>query len=499
MPVELSTSGPPPLEFSSNVFSQHDLGPERDIADKCAVFGIYDGGGADVAEATAMGLFALQHRGQESSGVTSSDGDTIFDHRRGGLVAQIYDETVFDFASLPGPIALGHNRYGTSSRKLGPDAHIQPIISGDRSFSLAHNGNIPDTTALETFLDSKGIRNPQDNDTEMMHAAVAYYVSRGASLEDGLREAAPLFTGAYSLLAMDNERLIALRDPKGIRPLSIGRYNGAYVFSSETTGLDIIGAGNLRDVRPGEMVIVDQGGFRSEQIAPGEQRLDIFEYVYFAHPGSNLLERNVSVVRGRFGEILAQEHPADADLVVPVPLTAEPAAIGFHDASGIPLKQGIVKNRYVGRTFITPGEKQRSNAINQKLHAIPEVVGGQRVVVVDDSIVRGATSRNIVRMLREAGAREVHMRITSPPIYYPDFYGIDTPRQESLLASKRSIEEMRQFINADSLGYLSLEGMMRAVGVPEGMLSTSSFTGEYPVDIGRRREEVVFDPSWQRS
>lgn len=499
MPVEISTSGTPPLEFSSIVPTQQNLDGPRDIADKCAVFGMYDSSGGPVAEHTAMGLFALQHRGQESSGVTSSDGEIIFDHRSGGLVAQVFNEAVFDFDRLPGPIALGHNRYGTSGKRLDPDAHIQPIINGDRRFSLAHNGNIPDTQQLEEFLDSKGIRNPDDNDTEMMHAAVAHYLDKGADLEDALREAAPLFTGAYSLLAMDKERLIALRDPKGIRPLSIGRVNGAYVFSSETMGLDIIGAESVRDVKPGEMVIVGQGGLRSEQISEGEQKLDIFEYVYFAHPGSKLLERNVSVVRGRFGEILAQEHPVDADLVIPVPYTAEPAAIGFAEASGIPYRAGIVKNRYVGRTFITPGEAKRVNAIKQKLHAIPDIVAGQRVIAVDDSIVRGATSRSIVRMLKEAGALEVHMRITSPPIYYPDFYGIDTPRQDALLASQRTIEEMKEYIEADSLGYLSLEGMLSAVGVSPEMLSTSSFTGEYPADIGRRRGEVVFDSAWQKA
>ncbi|MEK9178727.1 MAG: amidophosphoribosyltransferase [Patescibacteria group bacterium] len=462
----------------------------RRFGEKCAVFGI--SAHPEAAGLSALGLFALQHRGQQSTGIVSSDGEKIFSHKRLGMVEQVFDQRVFDLSTLRGHRTNAHNRYGTSYRQEEED-HSQPAMREGSEVSFSHNGNIPDTARLEEFLDSFGELNPNYNDSEMMQAAIAHYVDQGATLEDAVRDSIPLFTGAFSAIAMDKTSVVAFRDQNGIHPLSIGLLNGAYVFSSETCGLDIIGARYLRDVNPGEMVIADDSGLRSEAFAKGEQKIDIFEYIYFARPDSVLLGRTVAEVRRNLGIILAQEHPADADVVVHVPDSAESAAQGYSRETGIPHVQGLVKNRYVQRTFITPGSGQRADAVARKLNAVREFLHNKRVVVIDDSIVRATTIRAIVRKLRDAGAREVHTRITSPPIKYPDFYGIDTPLQRELVASSRSIEEIRRFIAADSLGYISLAGAIKAVGLPKDMLYTGQFSGEYPIDIGQKREGIVFE------
>ncbi len=457
--------------------------------EKCAVFGIYSTS-SENSHIIYDGLLALQHRGEESSGITTSDGQDIFFHRKKGRVAQVYDEE--SLKSLVGNIVVGHNRYGTFNRTPA-EAHLQPVIDENRRFTLAHNGNLPDTTKLEEFLDEIGIQSAHLNDTEMMHAVILHYVKRGANLEAAMLEAIPLFTGAFSLLAMDREKIVAVRDKSGIRPLSIGSLNGGYLFSSETCALDTVNATFIRDVNPGEMVIADSNGLLSVEFAKGNQRLDIFEFVYFSRPDSVLMGKWVNGVRKNFGRILVeeQEHPINGDVVIPIPESGIPAAIGYSRASGIPYDVGFIKNREGSRTFMNPNKTSRGKDVARKLNPLPEELANKRVIAVDDSIVRGTTSRELVRRIRNAGAREVHLVITSPPIKFPDFYGIDTPNQGELIAAQKSKEEIRRFISADSLTFISLEGMIRATGLPEEVFSTSCFTGEYPIDIGKRRKEII--------
>jgi amidophosphoribosyltransferase len=454
----------------------------------CAVFGIYSSS-LDNSHITAKGLFSLQHRGQESSGITTSDGKKIYSHRKTGLVSQVYDEEILN--SLVGNIAIGHNRYATYSKRTAKD-HLQPVIDKATRFTLAHNGNLPDTTKIESFLNKHGIKTENINDTEMMHAAILYYIKKGASLDSAIMDAVPLFTGAFSLLAMDRNKIVAIRDKNGIRPLSIGSLNGGYVFSSETCALDTVGARFIRAVAPGEMVIADENGLQSVEFAKNEQKLDIFEFVYFSRPDSVLMGKSVYQARRNFGKILAKEHPIKGDIVIAVPDSGTPAAIGYSQVSGIPFEEGLIKNRYIGRTFITPGQDKRSEDVSLKLNPLPDVLRGQRVIVVDDSIVRGTTSKRLVKRIRDAGAREVHLVITSPPVKFPDFYGIDTPSQKELIGANKTVEEIRRFISSDSLSFLSLEGMIEATGLPREVFSTSCFTGEYPIDIGRRKREISY-------
>ena len=467
-----------------------DVRIAREIpGEKCAVFGIIN---KDAAILTSMSLFALQHRGQESSGISVSDGNRIRTHKDKGLVAQVYSER--DLEKLEGSMAVGHNRYGTSTKETA-EKHAQPVLNESETLALVHNGNLPDTTKLEEFLDGLGISCDRLNDSEMMHAAIAHFIDKGASLENAVLDAIPYFTGSFSLLAMDREKIVAIRDQRGIRPLSIGLLNGGYIFSSETCAIDILGAKHVRDVIPGEMVIAPKdGGLFSTNFAKGEQRLDIFEFVYFSRPDSYLLGQNVCIVREKLCETLWKEAHVRGDMVVPVLDSGNTAAQGYATASGIPYRDGLVKTRYAPRTFIKPGQDQRVQAVRMKLNPLREVIRDKSLVVVDDSIVRGTSSRTIIELLRQAGAREIHMVITSPPIKFPDFYGIDTPNQADLIGAHRSVEEIRQFIGADSLNFLSFDGMVRATGLPESVFSTSCFTGIYPIDIGRRKQEVIFHP-----
>lgn len=459
------------------------------IGEKCAVFGICGSNSLEISRLTAKGLFSLQHRGQESSGITTSDGENIYSHKKLGLVSQVYDEESLN--SLVGNLSIGHNRYATYSRGFGAD-HLQPVIDQSRRFTLAHNGNLPDTAKIETFLNEHGIKTNQFNDTEMMHAAISYYMEKGSSLDAAIMEAVPLFSGAFSLLAMDKQKIVALRDKNGIRPFSIGSLDNGYVFSSETCALDTVGARFIRSVNPGEMVVADENGLLSVEFGQGEQKLDIFEFVYFSRPDSVLLGKLVYSVRKNFGKILAEEHPIKGDIVIPVPDSGTPAAIGYSQTSGIPFEEGLIKNRYIGRTFITPGANKRSEDVALKLNPLPQVLSNKRVIVVDDSIVRGTTSKKLVALLRDAGAREVHLVITCPPIKFPDYYGIDTPNQKDLIGANKSVDEIRQFISADSLSFLSLEGTIKATGLPKDVFSTSCFTGEYPIDIGKRKQEITY-------
>lgn len=457
--------------------------------EECGVFGVY-GKGLDVARLAYFGLYALQHRGQESAGIVTTDGERLRAKKGMGLVAQVFEES--EIKNLHGHISVAHNRYSTTGGSK-PE-HIQPMMGLRDDFALAHNGNIPSTTALWNYLRMCGDVS-EVSDSRIVVEAISAAIKKGASLDDAIREVYPFITGAFSILVMGHDRLIAIRDRCGIRPLSIGRLDNGYVFASETVALHTIGATYLRDVEPGEMVIVDKKGLRSVQLATPDPKFDVFEFVYFSRPDSDLLGKSVYEVRKNFGRELARERKIRADVVIPVPETAVPVAIGYAQASGISFELGLSKNRYIHRTFIQPEQHLREQGVKMKLRAIPEVIRGKRVVVVDDSIVRGTTSRQIVKMLYESGAKEVHFLVSSPPVKFPDFYGIDTPRQDQLVAAMKSEEETCDYLGATTLQYLSLAGLIKAIGIPEGRLNTSCFTGKYPIDIGEHAREIVYNAS----
>lgn len=456
-----------------------------DINEKCAVFGIY-GERVDVSRLTFFGLYALQHRGQEATGIATNDGKHIVLHKGSGLVSQVFDEETI--ANLTGHIAVGHNRYSTSGSKDMDGA--QPIYVEDANVALVHNGNIPDTTLLEDFLSKHSIAADDFNDSQMMAQAIAVYMREGKSLEEAVRNAYPLFTGVFCLLVMNETSLVAVRDSYGVRPLSMGTVGDAVVFSSETCAFHPTGTTFVRDIEPGEMVVVDESGIRSVRIEKGSTHLDLFEFVYFARPDSTLMGKSVYEVRKNLGVELARECPVDADVIIPVPDTSTPVALGYSNASGIPFEMGLMKNRYIHRTFIQPEQATRETSVKMKLTPMPEIIRGKKIVLIDDSIVRGTTSRALVQMMYEAGAKEIHFLISSPPVKYPDFYGIDTPKQEKLLAAQMSIEEMKNYLGVEHLCFLSLEGTIRATGLPESSFCTSCFTGIYPVDIGKKKETI---------
>src|SRR3989344_1642297 len=388
------------------------------LKEKCGIFGIY-GNENDLARMVYYGLWTLQHRGQENSGIACSNGKRIAIHKGKGLVAHVYSEK--DLAKLKGNIAIGHNRYSTFG-KSNID-HSQPVYYNQNTIALAHNGNLAVVKKLVRFLTSVGISTTGLNDSEMMFKAIEYWVVKKVPLQDAVAKCFSLFTGAFSLLVMSKNKLVAIRDGSGIRPLSIGRLNGSYIFASETCALDAIGATTVRDVEPGEMVVVDKDGLHSVTLTEGDLKLDIFELIYFARPDSVLLGKRVYEVRKSLGRQLAQEKPVKADIIIPVPDSAIPAAIGYSEQSGISMEYALVKNRYIHRTFIKPSHKQRAEGVRLKLNVISNVVEGKSVALVDDSIVRGTTSKRIVEMVKSFGAKEVHLLIPSPTVLYPDFYG----------------------------------------------------------------------------
>jgi len=456
-----------------------------EIGEKCAVFGIY-GKNIDVSRLTFFGLFALQHRGQEATGIATNDGGHIVLHKGSGLVSQVFDEETI--AGLTGHIALGHNRYSTSGSKDLKGA--QPVYIEDVNIALVHNGNLPDTSALESFLTEHGTGSTDLNDSQMMAEAIAVYLREGKTLEESIKSAYPLFTGVFSLLLMNEHSLVAVRDSYGVRPLSMGSIGNAVVFSSETCAFHPTGTTFVRDIEPGEMVVVDENGTRSVRIEKGSTHLDLFEFVYFARPDSTLLGKSVYEVRKNLGVELARECSVDADVVIPVPDTSTPVALGYSNASGIPFEMGLMKNRYIHRTFIQPEQATRETSVKMKLTPMPEIIRGKKIILIDDSIVRGTTSRALVQMVYEAGAKEIYFLVSSPPVKYPDFYGIDTPKQEKLLAAQMSIEEMKNYLGVERLCFLSLEGTIRATDLPEQLFCTSCFTGIYPVDIGKKKEAI---------
>ncbi len=466
------------------------LNSNYSFKEKCGIFGVF-GKGFEAARLVHPGLWALQHRGQESSGIASSDGKTIYVHKGMGLVSHVFEEK--DLKKLKGHMAIGHNRYATSGDSTV--LHAQPIlekIKNNKYIALAHNGNLPSVKKLKEFLTSKKISIKGANDSEMITKAIAFYVREGKSLEEAIKEAYPLFTGVFCLLVMDENKVVAIRDSFGIRPLCLGKLNGGFVIASETCGLDVVGATFIREVKPGEMVVISDKGLKSIQIEKGNQKLDIFEYVYFARPDSIILGKSVDQVRQNLGVELAKEVKIKADVVIPVPDSAIPAASGYSKKSGIPFYLGLIKNRYIHRTFISPEEHTRHKIVQQKLNPMKHIIFGKRVIVVDDSIVRGTTSKEIIKMIRGAGAKEIHLLISSPPVKFPDFYGINTPNQKDLIAAVKNIKEIGKELGVDSIHYLSYQGMLKAVGLPEDILCTSCFNGKYPVDIGERAKEVDF-------
>jgi len=455
------------------------------IKEKCGVFGIY-GKGLEAARLTYFGLYSLQHRGQESSGISTADGKTIRTHKATGLVTQVYTEP--DLQKLKGYIAIGHNRYSTSGGSISD--HNQPVAGKNDIVALVHNGNLPVTKKLVRFLSSRGLYTQGLNDSELIHLAIKYFVVKKHSLEEAIIKSYPLFTGAFCLLVMTKDNMVAVRDHYGIRPLSIGRVNGGYVIASETCAIDTVDGEYIRDVLPGEMIVISNKGMKSCQIATPNQKLDIFEFVYFSRPDSLLLGKRVYSVRRNLGKELAKEYPIKADIVIPVPDSSMPAALGYSSELNLPCEFGLVKNRYIWRTFIMPGKRLRGRSVKMKHNAIPEVIKGKKVVLIDDSIVRGTTAKTLVRTLRDAGAKEVHILSSCPPIRYPDFYGIDTPTQKELIASHKTVLQIEKHIGADSLYFLSYKGLIKAVGLPESIFCTSCFTGNYPISIGKHANKI---------
>jgi len=469
----------------------HDLLPgEKGPQDACGVFGVW-APGEEVAKLTYFGLYALQHRGQESAGIAVSNGSQILVFKDMGLVSQVFDET--SLGSLQGHIAVGHARYSTTGASVWENAQPTFRATPHGSLALGHNGNLVNTAELSEMVaalppdgGSRSGRAPATNDTDLVTALLAGQVD-----DDGkpltVEEAAPLVLprakGAFSLVFMDEQTLYAARDPQGIRPLVLGRLDRGWVVASESAGLDIVGASFIREVEPGELIAIDENGLRASRFAEAKPKGCVFEYVYLARPDTEIAGRNVYLARVEMGRQLAAEAPAEADLVIPTPESGTPAAIGYAEASGIPYGAGLVKNSYVGRTFIQPSQTIRQLGIRLKLNPLKEVIGGKRLVVVDDSIVRGNTQRALVRMLREAGAAEVHVRISSPPIKWPCFFGIDFATRAELIANGMSVEEICQSLGADSLAYISTDRMIEATGIPKNDLCRACFDGEYPMEL----------------
>ena len=449
----------------------------------CGVVGVH-APGQDAAGLAAMSLFALQHRGQESAGLGVSDGRGVMVYKDLGLVDQVLDERRLQ--SLRGELAIAHCRYSTTGSTIWENSQPTLRMGSRRTVAVGHNGNLVNTAQLLEQLPGGRARLVGTSDTDLLTALLA--VEPADDTVTALRQLLPRVSGAYSLVVMDESHVIGVRDPYGFRPLVLGTlptHDGvAWVLASETAALDAVGAEFVRDVEPGEMVVLgDPGGPRSVRFAEGREQLCVFELIYFARPDSYMLGRNLYEARRRMGEVLAQEAPVDADLVMPVPDTGAPAAAGYAEQIGIPYREGMVRNRYAGRTFIQPSNGLRQRGVTVKLSALREQVRGRRLIVVDDSIVRGTTTRSIVGLLRRAGAREVHLRISAPPIFNPCFYGIDTQIETELIAASKSLEEIRQFVDADSLSYLSIGGVLSALDLPRERFCFACFDGNYPVPV----------------
>lgn len=448
--------------------------------EECGVFGVYQH--PEAANLAYLGLYAQQHRGQESAGIVSSNGKSLISHRGMGLVADVFNNTII--TKLEGTSAIGHNRYSTTGSTTINNCQPLVVEYARGGLALAHNGNLVNFQELRERLESNGSIFQSSSDSEVMIHLIA--ASHAPTLPERVAEALAQVRGAYSLVVLTESSLIAVRDPHGFRPLVLGRLNNATIVASETCALDLVRAEYIREIDPGEMIVVDEDGMRSmSPFAHAPTRRCIFEYVYFSRPDSQVFGRNVYQVRKQQGRALARESPAEADIVVPVPDSGTPAALGFAEESGIPFEMGLVRSHYIGRTFIEPRESIRHFGVKIKFNPVAELLRGKRIVLIEDSLVRGTTLRKVIPMLRQAGAREVHMRIASPPNTDSCFYGIDTPTREELLASSHSVEEIRRYITADSLAYLSWDGLYSFNGASREGFCDACFTGKYPVEIPR--------------
>ena len=477
------------MENHWNSFAYHvgQMFIESKMKDHCGVYGIFSYSSEDVARSVFYGLFALQHRGQESAGIAVSDGEEIRHYKGMGLVNQVFNEE--NLRPLKGRYAIGHVRYSTTGASLLENAQPIVIYTKFGPIALGHNGNLVNANELRNELKEKGISFLGNSDSEVIASMIS--TSEQENVEEALVETLKHCKGSFSLVILLRDKLIGVRDPNGIRPLCIGKIENDYVLSSETCALDILGASFEREVANGEMVVIDKQGLRSRTWQMGEKEaLCVFEYIYFARPDSVLHNRNVYDVRSQMGKYLAKENPVEAEIVMPVPESGVPAAIGFAAESKIPYGEGLIKNQYVGRTFIQPSPEMRELGVKMKLNPIRDAVRGKKVVMIDDSIVRGTTSRQMVGLIRDAGAREVHMRVSSPPILNPCFYGIDTPTKAELIAANLSIEGIRKYIDADSLGYLSIKDMIKAISLPGKNLCLACLNGEYPVRIPERMQSL---------
>jgi len=456
--------------------------------ESCGVFGVY-APGINVAQATFFALFALQHRGQESAGIAVTNGSEINIHTRMGLVSQAFTDT--DLALLRGYIAIGHNRYSTTGSSKAMNA--QPIMaeSNGLTIALAHNGNIINSRLLRDELQERGCHFHSSSDSEV----IAYLIlaSPGQNWQERIEYAMARLQGAYSLVILTEDKLIAVRDPFGVRPLCLGSIDGGWTIASESCALDHIGAQFVREIEPGEILVIDSNGVQSFKKESDRKALCIFEYIYFARPDSVIQGKLLYPAREAMGRILAEEYPVDADFVMGVPDSATAAGIGYSHASGIPYCEGLLKNRYVGRTFIEPDQRMRELGVRLKFNPLSRVIAGKRLVVVDDSIVRGTTTPRVVGMLRKAGAAEVHIRICAPPIRYPCFFGVDMATKWELIAARKTVPEIREHLGADSLGYLSLDGLIRAVDLPKDIFCLACFTGQYPIPVQIEMDKLALE------
>lgn len=451
--------------------------------EECGVFGIYDMDNLDIAKLTYYGLYALQHRGQESAGIAISDSGTIMYHKDMGLVPEVFNNVIINH--LKGKMAIGHVRYSTTGASLRENA--QPIVVKYKNgqMALAHNGNLVNASEIRERLEEAGAIFQTTNDSEVIASLISKHRITSPNIEESIKGMMRDVRGSYALVLLTPKRLIGIRDPLGIRPLCIGMLENSYVLASETCALDAIGARFIRDVEPGEIVLIGEEGIDSLKLenVPSKSRMCVFEFVYFARPDSFIDGASVHQARIEAGKRLAIEHPADADIVIGAPDSGVTAALGFSEQSGIPFAQGLLKNRYVGRTFIQPDQGQREIGVRIKFNTLKSVIQGKKVVMIDDSIVRGTTTKRIVQMLKDAGALEVHMRVSSPPLMHPCYFGIDITSKKELVASRHTVEEIRTMIGADSLGYLSLEGLLETpVGAKCGFCN-ACFNGAYPMEV----------------
>jgi amidophosphoribosyltransferase len=458
------------------------------VHEACGIFGVY-APGEDVARITFFALFALQHRGQESAGIATSDGKKLLHFARMGLVSQVFSEE--SLSQLSGYMAIGHNRYSTTGSSRICNA--QPILvgSGDNVMAVAHNGNIVNSEHLSKELKEMGYCFNSSTDSEVI--ANLIHSAPGPDWLEKIRYAIRRIQGAYSLVILTRDRLFAVRDPFGVRPLCLGKINGHWVIASESCALDHIGAIFMREIDPGEIVEISAAGAKSYHEILEKKATCIFEYIYFARPDSIIDGRLVYLARQAMGAQLAEEYPIAADLVASVPDSATVAGIGYAQRSGIPYGEGLVKNRYVGRTFISPDQRMRDLGVKMKFNPLPDILRDKRVVLVDDSIVRGTTTPKVINLLRKAGAKEVHMRICAPPIRHPCFFGVDMASRWELIAAQKSVEQVKDYIGADSLGYISIEGLVKAVGLPRDNFCMACFTGDYPIPVQLEMDKLALE------